>query len=135
MFKVNNKNTRTRCEICLKLTIKVFLLLTLNIFFTPCSRVSIVNFEQVNDDWDEEWEYFDEQYSQKIAKLEIYIPKWHTVEQSQQRNGTVLRWFTFVYDSSTFVYTPQHFSTLVEWLVSVFRIDHFLGIKWCMSLC
>ena len=23
MFKVNNRNTRTRCEICLKLTIKI----------------------------------------------------------------------------------------------------------------
>ena len=33
MFKVNNRNARTRCEIC--------------------SSVSIVNFEQVNADW--EW--------------------------------------------------------------------------------
>ena len=40
MLKVNNRNTRTRCEICLNLTIKiperhhvpVSLLLTLNIF-------------------------------------------------------------------------------------------------------
>ena len=38
LFKVNNRNTWKRCEICLKLTIKiidvvlVFLLLTLNIF-------------------------------------------------------------------------------------------------------
>ena len=40
MFKVNNRNTGTRCEICSKLTIKikvkvnVSLLLTLNIFHT-----------------------------------------------------------------------------------------------------
>ena len=43
MFKVNNRNTRTRCEICWKLTIKipeatgvvlVSFLLTLNIFHT-----------------------------------------------------------------------------------------------------
>ena len=37
MFKVNSRNTRTRCEICSKLTIKtiiVSLLLTLNIFHT-----------------------------------------------------------------------------------------------------
>ena len=36
MFKVNNRNTRARCEICLKLTIKTpeHLLLTLNIFHT-----------------------------------------------------------------------------------------------------
>ena len=41
MFKVNNRNTRTGCEICL--TIK-----------TPeqsYSSVSIVNFEQVNAGW------------------------------------------------------------------------------------
>ena len=42
MFKVNNKNSRTRCKICSKLTIK-----------TPeqrhwfCSGVFIVNFEQI----------------------------------------------------------------------------------------
>ena len=48
MLKVNNRNTRTRREICSKLTIK-----------TPESRlwrpsgVFIVNFEQVNADWDE----------------------------------------------------------------------------------
>ena len=42
MFKVNNRNTRTRCEICSKVTIK-----------TPerrhwrCSGVSIVNFENI----------------------------------------------------------------------------------------
>ena len=51
MFKVNNRNTRTSCEICSKLTIKtpvpVSLLLALNIF-TPCSSFSNANFEQVN---------------------------------------------------------------------------------------
>ena len=41
--KLKNKNTRTRCEICSKLTIKTN--------FTPCSRVSIVNFEQLNFGW------------------------------------------------------------------------------------
>ena len=41
MFKDNNRNTRTRCEICSKLTVK-----------TPeCSSVSIVNVEQVNTGW------------------------------------------------------------------------------------
>ena len=42
LFKVNNRNTRTRCEICSKLTVK-----------TPERRssVSIVDFEQVNADW------------------------------------------------------------------------------------
>ena len=44
MFKVNNRNTRTRCEICSKFTIK-----------TPerrhCSSVFIVNFDQINTGW------------------------------------------------------------------------------------
>ena len=48
MFKVSNKNTRTRCEICSKLLIN-----------TPEQRhwrwrrsgVFIVNFKQVNADW------------------------------------------------------------------------------------
>ena len=41
LLKVNNRNTKTRCEICSKLAIKA-----------PCSSVSIVNFEDVNTDWD-----------------------------------------------------------------------------------
>ena len=46
MFKVNNRSTKTRCEICSKLTIK-----------TPERRqwrssVSVVNFELVNAGWD-----------------------------------------------------------------------------------
>ena len=62
LFQVNIRNTRKRCEICLKLTIKtledvidailVFLLLTENTF-QPFSSVSIVNFEQVNVSWDD----------------------------------------------------------------------------------
>ena len=44
MFKVNNRNTRTRCEICSKLTIKIP--------EDTCSSVSFVNFEQVNAGWD-----------------------------------------------------------------------------------
>ena len=61
LFKVNNRNTRKICEICLKLTIKtperrsgvfividvimVFLLLT---YFKPFSSVSTVDVKQVN---------------------------------------------------------------------------------------
>ena len=48
LLKVNNKNTRTRCEICSKLTKKD----------TPCSSVSIVNFEHVNADWVMSFNYF-----------------------------------------------------------------------------
>ena len=61
MFKVNNRNTRTKCEICSKLTIKVperhqasfwCLYCWLWTYFTPYSSVSTVNFEQVNAGWD-----------------------------------------------------------------------------------
>ena len=41
LFKVNNRNTRKRCEIRSKLTIK-----------TPCSSVSIVDFKQVIVSWE-----------------------------------------------------------------------------------
>ena len=47
MFKVNNGNTRARCEICSKLTIKTPDLS----YFKPCTSVSIVNFEKVNTGW------------------------------------------------------------------------------------
>ena len=53
MFKGNNRNTRKRCEICLKLTIKIperIFIEHISHFF---SSVSIVNFEQVNAGW--EW--------------------------------------------------------------------------------
>ena len=47
MFKVNIKGTRTTPGVVL-----VSLLLILNINFTPCSTVSIANFEHVNAKWD-----------------------------------------------------------------------------------
>ena len=50
MLKVNNRNTRARCEICSKLTIKT----PERTPVAPCSGagVSIVNFENVIADWD-----------------------------------------------------------------------------------
>ena len=50
MFQVNNRNTRTRREICSKLTIKYNKYNKIT-YFTPCSSVFIVNFEQVNAGW------------------------------------------------------------------------------------
>ena len=44
MFKVNNRNPRTRYEICSKLIIKTPERRH-GTYFTPCSSVSIVNFE------------------------------------------------------------------------------------------
>ena len=64
MFKVSNKDTRRPFMKTVKAlntfikpleashgVVLVPLLLTLNIFSTPCSSVSIVNFEQVNASW------------------------------------------------------------------------------------
>ena len=49
LLKLNNKNIRTRCEICSsKLTIKtpgIF------VYFTPCSNVYIFSFEHVIAGW------------------------------------------------------------------------------------
>ena len=49
MFKVNNRNTRTRCEIWSKLTIKT----PEQRYFTPCSIAFVVNFEKVNASWED----------------------------------------------------------------------------------
>ena len=43
MFKVYKRNTRTKCEICSKLTIKTHQ--------NDANGVFIVNFEQVNASW------------------------------------------------------------------------------------
>ena len=57
MLKVNNRNTRTRCEICSKLTKKITERRhwrrsgTFIVNFTPWSSVSIVNFEKVIAGW------------------------------------------------------------------------------------
>ena len=56
LFKVKNRNTRRRCEICSEFTIKIpeqlhcrqscVFIIDLT-YFTPFSGVSIINFEQV----------------------------------------------------------------------------------------
>ena len=65
LFKVDNRNTRKRCEICSKLTIKIPEWLTLNIFHT-CSTVSVVNFEHVIAGWDTS---LSRHYCKKIEKI------------------------------------------------------------------
>ena len=62
MFKVNNRNTRTRSEICSRLTMKTTgrcqwrrsngFIVKFEHIFTPCSSVSIVNFEQAIAGWE-----------------------------------------------------------------------------------
>ena len=80
MFKVNDRNTRTRSEICSKLTIQkskrrqwrrsgVFIIiyyLTLNIFHTLLDSASIVNFNQVNAGWDIDYPWQLMQFPVKI---------------------------------------------------------------------
>ena len=51
MFKVNNRNTRRRREICSKLTIKTTEQRYWT-YLTPCSSASIVNIEHVIAGWD-----------------------------------------------------------------------------------
>ena len=62
MFKVNNRNTITRCEICSKLTIKAP-----EWYHAPCSGVFILNFEQVNAGWDK--------YKYDLAFPLLFIPQ------------------------------------------------------------
>ena len=62
LLKVNNRDTKTRCEICSKLTIKTperrhlyrsgVFIVNFEHIFTPCPIFfSVVNFEQVITDW------------------------------------------------------------------------------------
>ena len=57
LFKVDNRNTRKRCEICEKLTIKTierrqsFFIVNFEHYFTFFPSVSIVDFEQVHVSW------------------------------------------------------------------------------------
>ena len=61
LFKVNNRNTRARCEKCSKLTIKTaerlawrrsgVFIINFRTYFTPCSSISSVNFEHAIADW------------------------------------------------------------------------------------
>ena len=63
MFKVNDRRTRARCEICSKLAIRIperhhwrrsgIFIVNFWTYLTPCSSVSVVNFEQVNAGWQE----------------------------------------------------------------------------------
>ena len=50
LLKVNNRNTRTKCKICSKFTIRTAE--RRQAYFTPYSSVSIVNFEHVIADWE-----------------------------------------------------------------------------------
>ena len=52
MFKVNNRNTRTRCYRLQHRRRSGAFIVNFEHIFTPCSSVSIVNFEQVNDGWE-----------------------------------------------------------------------------------
>ena len=77
MFKVKNRNTRSRGEICSKLTIMTperrqwprsgVFIVYLIIFYTLLTQVSVVNFEQVNVSWETSKKSF---YFLTASKLE-----------------------------------------------------------------
>ena len=67
LFKVNNRNSRTRCKICSKLTTKApERRYWCEIYFTPRSSVFIVNFEYVIAGW-VGFTYQDKQFNAIIA--------------------------------------------------------------------
>ena len=74
LLKINNRNTRTRCEICPKLTRKTperrqwrrsGVSIVNFEYFTPCSNVSTVNFEHIITGWD----------SAQPTKFTLYLTK------------------------------------------------------------
>ena len=48
MFKVSNRNTRTRCEICSKLIIKILGIVIINFEHRRRSGIFIANFEHIS---------------------------------------------------------------------------------------
>ena len=108
MFKVNNRNSRTRCEICSKLTIKtpedvidfvlLSLLLTLT-YFTPCSSVFITNFEQVNADWVSLIAHWCISGSRDSSFIQKLFPFYTRTEKKSQKKFT----FTFALRSSFYI--------------------------------
>ena len=83
LLKVNNRNTRTRCEICSKLIIMTpsiwCLYCWLLTYFTLCYSVSIVSFEHVIAGWDKITKKYNEQevfYKKTVLKnFAIFIGK------------------------------------------------------------
>ena len=72
LFKVNNRNTRKKCEIFSKLTIKIerrhgrrsgIFIVNFEYMSIPFSSVSVVFFEQVNVSWDVQWKVWQWQRS------------------------------------------------------------------------
>ena len=87
LLKVNNRNTRTSCEICSELTIKTLercqwrrsgvFIVNFEHFHT-CSVVSIVNFEHINVAW---WTYL---LFKKNVILEIKWALWNFIHVNEK---------------------------------------------------
>ena len=115
MFKINYRNTRTRCEICSRLTIK-----------TPelCSSVSVVNFEQVNAGWGIVM-FLSGKYWKKIVPLFIII--WLLNNKNCQRISEVI--FTLqenltIHLGESLCFTE--FSTKIHWITRLAVFDVFI---------
>ena len=88
LFKVNNGNTRKKCEICSLLTLKtterrrtgdvvLVFLLYLRTYFTSFSSAFIVDFEQVNVSWD--------------AHPELKETQWVSIRNRSSHPGVFLK--------------------------------------------
>ena len=99
LFRVNNSNTRKRCEICSKLTIKspqrrstVFIVNFEHVshLFTPFSSVSTVGFEQVNICWVPPYQFMNVEinyccnYIRRCTKI---LVKWLFIKMPVIRNS------------------------------------------------
>ena len=83
LLKVNNRNTRTKYEICSKTTIKTPERRWT--YFTPSSSVSIVNFEHVIAGWSNRFAY--KRFAVKIVvalslELAIFKKSWTRLYRS-----------------------------------------------------
>ena len=129
MFKVDNRNTRTRCEICWKLTIKTperwlasfwCLYCSLLTYFTPCSSVSIVNFEQVNNKWDSKLSQ-----SSKMELFAIIVNGWKLLTLFT-KSSILHVWQGFQYTSDR-KYTGQIKSRINCGIIHLVHTQDFLS--------
>ena len=109
MFKVNNRNTRKRCEICSK-----FLFLTLNIS-TPFFIVSFTGFEQANVSWDSSIEV--------AADLNRFTFNWQILQNSQEK-PVINSAFSKVANLKPINFAKKVFFTgAFLWVFRFFKID------------
>ena len=93
MFKVNNKNTRTRSEICSKLTMKTPERRQSYISYLTFFFVFLVNFEQVNAGWKEAALKYLTKYAENIHVLVLLQVKLQAVGMQRYQKRIPLHAF------------------------------------------